>query len=211
MSREYFKELVNTKRDPVVFESGEVIIYEGSEINELLIMIEGKAKVIQNYENGKQLLIQFLKPINLLGDVEYICAKKEASCTVIATSRCLFAKISFEELDSHYKDNLIFNQNLLRYTSEKLLVSSSKNALNVIYDVKTKLASYLLSVEKNNKAKLVNQEELSAYLGTSYRHINRCLSDLIARKIIDKDKKYVTITNKMELQKLSRNNVYEID
>lgn len=211
MSRDYFKDLVTDQSELITYESTEVIINEGNEINELLIMIEGKAKVIQNYENGKQMLIQFLKPVNLLGDVEYICDKTEASCTVIATSKCLFARISFSELDLKYKDDLAFNKNLLRYTSEKLLVSSMKNALNVIYDVKTKLASYFLSVEKNNEIILISQEELSAYLGTSYRHINRCISELVASKVITKNKKHVKIINKLELERLSQNNIYEID
>ncbi len=209
--KEYFLSLIDNNAKIVEYLPNQTIVNAGEVMDSLLIMIEGKGKVIQQFENGKNLLFQFLKPINLLGDVEYVCEVHIATCTVIATTVCKFAKISFKELDQNYHNDLEFNQRLLKYTSSKLLQSSSKNALNSVYDVRTKLASYILSTESDDELYIYNVEELSEYIGTSYRHLNRTLKDFEANHIIKRKNRKILIIDKKTLEMLSRGNVYEID
>jgi CRP/FNR family putative post-exponential-phase nitrogen-starvation transcriptional regulator len=64
----------------------------------------------------------------------------------------------------------------------------------------------LLYIEEIRTSKLT---EIATLLGTSYRHLNRVIDKLIARKIIRKEKRAIIIENIKALKELSRGNLYE--
>lgn len=187
----------------------DILIEEGQPIDSFLVLLSGKAKVIKNYENGKSLLLQFVNPINILGDVEYI-TKSNASCTVIATENIMCFKVKYSQVDEKYINNITFNNYLLKHLSIKLTNSSTRSFLNIIYPVKTRLASYILStLNENHITEIASMNDLSDYIGTSYRHLNRNVNSLVELKIINKIKNKIEVLKFYQLVEIARGNIYE--
>ena len=69
-------ELCEYEKDEIVLESGEDLEY-------YYFFLEGKLKVFQQQQNGRNLLIQFYTKFDTLGDVELIESLK-VTCTVSA-------------------------------------------------------------------------------------------------------------------------------
>lgn len=191
------------------YKADEVLVEEGKAMDHLTILLSGKAKVIKNYENGKRLLIQFIRPINFVGDVEYV-TRQSAFCTVVATEDIVCFSVPFTTLDAQYRDNMTFQRFLLDQICYELLQSSDRNSLNLIYPVKTRLASYLLStMDETHTCRIAHMHDLSDYLGTSYRHLTRSINALIHGAVIQKVKKTIHIIDSDALMRIARGNIYE--
>lgn len=196
----------------IKFSKGEFIISETEPINDIYFILSGKIKVYKEYENGKTLLLQFVDGLSSMGDLEYINDIEYATGSVKAVNDVMLFKINFQELKSKYDTNKMFNDYLIKHLSKRFLSSHNKTGLNLIYSLETRLASYLLSMRNKTIRDLVileNLQDLSNNLGTSYRHLHRCLKGLVDVDIISKEGKRIRILNQNKLKELARGNIYE--
>ena len=193
----------------VTYKDNDMVVEEGILSNEILFLVEGKIKVFKDYENGKTLLLSFYKPLTLIGDVEYI-RRKPATCSVKAVGDIKVIRLTFEELDKFYENDYDFMYNLLRKLSMELLRNSNSVSLNLMYPLSARLASYILSVSQSKDTiHIKNYRDLSHNLGSSYRHLNRTVQELVTKNIIHKNKGEIKILDKRKLLTEARNNIYE--
>ncbi len=57
------------------FKKGEQIITQGEQPKDLSFLIEGRLKVFAASDEGKKLIIAFIEPFNMLGDIEFVQQK----------------------------------------------------------------------------------------------------------------------------------------
>lgn len=187
-----------------VFEKGEYICEVDQEANYFYFVVEGKAKIYTLLSNGKKFLLRFYLPFNILGDVEVINQNKykvfaEAlnSCVCIA----LPMKIARTQgLKS--PEFLIF---LCEHLVEKLDTITSKISINLLYSVEERLASYIYeSYNPQTKSFIIQSSysDLAEALGTSYRHLNRTILQLIDKGIVEKEGKALIILNEDALKSM---------
>ena len=196
----------------LTYKKGEFIISETNPLEDMYFLLSGKIKVFKEYENGKTLLLQFVDGLCSMGDVEYINGLKHATGSVSPVNEVKLFKISYDELDRRYKTCYKFRDYMIKHLSMRFLSSHSKAGLNLMYSMRTRLASYILSINNkttNNIVMLKNLQELSDNLGTSYRHLHRTLKELSDEKIIQREKNKITILNIIKLEELARGNIYE--
>lgn len=191
---------------------GTFIVNEGDEINDLYFLIDGTTKVYKDYLNGKRILIGFFPAPNTIGDIEYMIYQK-ATCSVEAVTDVSYYKISFDELNRKYKNDINFSNRILKGITVKLLSSNDKASINLMFPLETRLTSYLTSLydlQKKMSFTLVNLQDLADHLGCSYRHLHRGFLKLSNDNIIKKSGRHITILNIEALEDLAQGNIYDM-
>ena len=107
-------------------------------------------------------------------------------------------------------DDPAFLRFVIDNLSQKLYSTSNTLAINLLYPLETRLASYLISItsDENNMKRIEeiqtsNLTEMASLLGTSYRHINRVLKSFSDRGIVKRKNRRLMITNYEKLRSLS--------
>ena len=206
--------------------NGEHICREGEKLEYLFFIVRGKAKVYKNFENGKSLLLCFYNPIKMVGDVE-LTRTNIADCSVQAISDIYAVGMKIKDVRERLLTDCIFLRNICEYIGEKLTINSTNFAINMLYPLENRLASYIIAFlnceddesEDNmyntndksliNKSKFIkfkfegNYMEIADLLGTSYRHLNRVLNKMCLDNIISKHGKSYCIVDFEKLKELS--------
>lgn len=159
------------------FEKNEFLCRQNEKVNYLYFVVEGKLKVFRTLKNGKNILLSFNYPLRILGDLELMNSEgADANIQVIEDAYCI--ALSTDKV----QDILLNDIRYLRYAcnsiSNKLKDTSQNGAINLLYPLENRLASYILAMKNQVDGKFVFEEnltEIAELLGTSYRHLLRTL------------------------------------
>ena len=180
-----------------LFNKNEYICKEGEVLDNMFFLVEGKAKVCKNLENGRSILLSFYTPIKIIGDVEFV-RSPIADCSVQAIKDTYCIGIKFDIVRNKLIKDCKFLLNICTYLGEKISISSTNSSINLLYPLENRLASYMIAyinTDDYNNKKFVFKEsynEIADLLGTSYRHLNRILNKLCNEGILKKDgKEYI--------------------
>lgn len=193
----------------VEYQKGEEIIVPGENIDHFYLIVEGKAKIFKELENGKSVLIRFTRPLSELGSLELLYDKRIANTCVQSLYGTTVIRIPFDILMNKTKNDISFHRYIIERLSHKLETLSKTASLNSSYPFKNRFASYLISltrVDADNRIDEINFNkltDLATYLGTSYRHLNRVIQSFEDEKIIKKENKHFIILNYSKLESLS--------
>lgn len=192
------------------FERNEYICREGEELTHCMFIIEGKAKVFKTLLNGKNLLLCFYKPFQVLGDIEII-KNQATTATVQALSTCYCLAISMEKAREELTNDSKFLKVISGSLAEKLSAISLNSSINLLYPLENRLASYinesLVPIESQNSKVYIDFDEnlvnLAELLGSSYRHLLRTFNGLCKKGILEKDNIGYRVINKEGLSDLA--------
>lgn len=191
-----------------LYKKDEHIGWNKEKLNYFYFLVEGKVKIYTLLSNGKSLLLQFYRPLTVIGDLEF--NKTEfASSNIQAIEDSLFIGIPMEKLREIASNDTKFLMYIINTLSTKLIISSSSSSINLLYPVENRLASYLLATTVNdnmdNMDRIYPQKltEIADLLGTSYRHLVRTINKLCQQKIIKKEKGTIIILDKGALEELA--------
>ncbi len=165
------------------FEPGEYLLHEGGPIDYLYFVVSGKAKVCLSVSNGKQLLLSYFVSSGIMGDVELMTGKHEAFSTVQAVSKltCIGLPLSVYALT--LKDNIVFINRIGKELAEKLMRSGMNRAITILHQLEARLCAYILQTADGGVFR-EKQTEVAELVGTSYRHLLRCLDKLCKEGIL---------------------------
>jgi len=210
-----FRDEVIQEMELRCYTDGEAICLVGDVLEGLFILVEGKLKIHTLLPNGKSMLVRFAKPTSIIGDVELLRqypVKNQVES--VGESLLLVAgkRLMFKELE----DNATLLRFLVGELSHKLYTLGQTSALNLLYPVENRFASYLLSlfaghgegqyVEEIRTSSLTETAEL---LGTSYRHLNRIVKRFIEEGIIERKSGRLFVLDENKLAELASGNLYE--
>lgn len=194
------------------FEAGEIMLDEGVDMTALLYLVEGTIKVTASVGNGKSLLLRFNHPFAVIGDIEFI-RHVPVQSQITAVTDCLCIAVSFEYLRRFEMNNAAFLKSLLQQVTYKLQTNTTASRVNLLSSVDQRFASYLLSVTDSEhfayEMQYASISEIADLLGTTHRHLNRVIKQLVDQKIIEKKRRSIHILNKEALEDLSQGARYE--
>ncbi len=192
-------ELTHFARDEAILIANEPMLY-------FYFFVSGKLKVFQIHDNGKAFLIQFYSLFDSLGEVELLNAMN-ASCSVDAVKPSELIRIPMSVLRQHAIDYPPFLQYIARSLSTKLLVADRHHASNLLYPVKNRLASYLRAHENENHDVLLKDslQDVSEYIGTTYRQLHRAFQQLESDGVIERAHKKIVIKRVEKLESIAGN------
>ena len=166
------------------YQKGELLCKQDANFPYLLLVITGKVKVCITEANGKTLLLSFYYPGSILGDVELLLdSKGTTNVTAITLVDCI--GIPMKACKQALTQNPVF----LKYTSQtiatKLVKSSKHNATNMLYTLENRLCAYIEATNEDAYFE-ENLTQLSELLGSSYRHLLRCMDLLCKNQVLEK-------------------------
>lgn len=184
-------------------------VYEVNEkLDNFYFLVTGTLKVTIIMENGKTILLRFIKPLGVAGDLE-VGVDKTVRTTVSAVTDCHLIGIDIDLLKTLTQDDPVFLRYIISSLSRKLSAVSNAMAINLSYPLENRFAGYLLSIsnliddKRVQEIKTFDLREISTMLGTSYRHLCRVIKDFSDYGYIEKKKSQIIIKDFESLEKLS--------
>lgn len=176
------------------YRCNDFVTRSGEKVEHLDIVVDGIAKVSPFDENGKLILLNFLYPMDLIGEIEYFSGS-EYLHTVIAAKPLITVSIPNYVLDSV----LMHNESFLRYMchclAAKLVDHSNAFAASKMFSAKTRFTRHLLNLTDKYESDTVpySISEVSLYLGITSRHLRRLISDYVQQNAIQKSRSSITV------------------
>lgn len=207
---------------PQVIESMELRIYDDQEIictmgdiiDGLYVLVSGKLKIYTVQPNGKSILLRFTKAPNLIGDVEWM-AQYPVKNIVEAVGQSSLLFIKRDMILEEEMNNPAFLRFMIQNLSHKLYTLGNASAMNLLYPVENRFASYLISLlpqetdmGRVDEIRTSTLMETADMLGTSYRHLNRVIKNLIQEGILQRKKGRLLIRDEQRLKELANNQLY---
>jgi len=190
------------------FSRDESVLVADTTMPYFYFFVSGKLKVFQMHENGKAILIQFYSHFDSLGEVE-LMSDVDTSCSVSAVSSSELIRIPMAVLKAEALDYPPFLRYMIRSLATKLLVADRHHASNLLYPVINRLSSYIYAHENDNQEVVIKEslQDVSEFIGTSYRQLHRAFETLEAKGIIKRTNKRILVLNKDHL-KLIAGDIY---
>ena len=187
---------VRTQVELLRFAPGEFLCRAGAPLEQLHIIVDGRCKVVPLSEEGKTIVLAYLSPTDLNGDIE-LYNDTPSMHSVCALNHVAAIAIDREVLFSVMMENNAFLQMLCKSFAGKLYRSSQDHSSTMLYSIRSRAARYLLDqmAACSSQEMRIKMDELAQYLGVTTRHLRRVLSDFEEKGIIKRTYGTVTIEN----------------
>jgi len=197
------------------FEKGKLICDKDDEIHRLYFVVKGKVKVYTITPEGKKLILRFINPLAIVGDIELIQNSK-AHNVVEACSDVVAIAITNTVIRKKLLHDPIFMKFLLENIANTLKISTRFTALNLLYPVEVRVASYLLSISTDSNGNMYKEDldstsvsSIADFIGVSYRHVTRVLQKFYSEKLIEKNNGVIVIKDFSRMKEVAKDNIYE--
>ena len=177
------------------FEKGEIIFSISDSSQYLYFLVEGKIKVSSALYSDKEVVIEYSKPLEILGEIEYI-QNKEIYINVETITPCTVISISRYDFDTILKGNDELYKFLLKSLSEKLTKGVKKTLKFHQKPLKERILEYLNSASKNKEIENIKYIEMAHSLKISDRYLRKILKEMDEEGIIKKISKKIILLKK---------------
>ncbi|MDI9217651.1 helix-turn-helix domain-containing protein [Clostridium tertium] len=188
-----------------LFENEEYILRAEDDLEYYYLLVDGKIKVSYLFENGKSMFLKFYSSFNSIGDIELLKNTK-ILCNINAIDHAYLIAVPADILRKKFMGNIKFVRHLADSLSDKLYATINNSSYNFVYPLINRLATYLVEHIKDKDYIILNSSflEISQFLGTTYRHLNRTFKELELKSIIRCDNKKIYILDEKRLRELSK-------
>ena len=175
-------------------------LFDASMPKRLSFLVEGKAKTCFVNSDGNELLVAIFGPGTIMGDM--VLFSNTDNYLVRTVSRCLVIELPLKGLEETLLSDPVYLRFQCRILSDKLERKDMR--LNAIanYSMEQQLAGFLLAFSHNGR---FNETLTSAsqYLGASYRHVQRLMSQFTAQGLVLRERGVYRIADEKGLRALS--------
>lgn len=199
--RAYFSEELLAKAELFVYEKNDYIVRLDQKVEHLFFLLEGRAKIYKIHENGKRSLLQFLGTGDFIGELTLLDVEEQVK-DVQAIDRCLCLAFPYTTAQTELLNDNHFLRMISKYLGRKVLLRVEHFSNNQNYELKYRLAAYMLQTEVDGIYH-EKQTETAEFLGVSYRHLMYTLNEFVENELVEKQGK-TYILNLTELSKLSK-------
>lgn len=171
----------------------------------MYFLVEGEVQCSHYHLNGKLAVFAVSKPFAAIGDIEILSGMPVKS-NVIATQETTMLGIASPVVERYGADDPRFLRFLIEQLREKLYTTNSLQ-INQILPVMNRLVVYLLAQPAANAdgaVLLPDKEGLASLMGTTPRHLNRVLRELVDDGYISAGYPMVCILNREALEALTQ-------
>ncbi len=198
--------LMQTRR----FAKHAVLVYEGDPGDTLFIVMRGNVAVTRISNDGKETILSILKEGDFFGEMGVLDGSPR-SATIKALSEASVAVLARDDFLNLLSKSPQMGVTLVLALSGRLRATNQAMQAAAYQDIRTRLASLLLNLEKNFGEKtetgtrltlrLTNQE-MANMVGTTRETVNRMLNKFWDEKLIDMRTTNIIVTDSARLQTL---------
>lgn len=166
------------------FDNREHIVSAGVPIPYLFLLLKGKAKISMLHEDGSSSIVHFVHPQELIGELTLVGVEDQPK-DVISIGHSICLALPMDVARFHLLPDNTFLLEMTRYIGEKLLNRTWFNAKQQHYELKHRLADYILKCECDG---LFSEKhtETAQYLAVSYRHLLHTVQWFKSEGILEK-------------------------
>jgi CRP-like cAMP-binding protein len=174
------------------YKKGQLIFYQGDPAEALFIVIEGRVKVVVVNEDGNEMLLVTLEPLDVFGEVALIDGEpRSASAETLEQTRVLvLTRATFLEA---LRESPAMTESLLRSLGAVLRRLTEQTADLVFLDLHGRVAKLLVGLaEKNGLTEegseldlQLTQSDLAAMVGGSRQSVNQILKSFERRGFVE--------------------------
>ncbi|MEQ8676009.1 MAG: helix-turn-helix domain-containing protein [Aggregatilineales bacterium] len=180
------------------------VYIEEEEQHVLYFLVEGQVQCNHYHLNGKLAVFAVSEPFAAIGDLE-ILSTETINSNVIATRETVMLGISRTYVHRYGADDPRFLRFLLDQLREKLYKTNTLQ-MNQLLPVINRLTVYMLAHPTYNEDSVIllpEKETLASLLGTTPRHLNRVLKELVEMGAISAGYPMVRILDRSALCELT--------
>jgi len=195
------------------FEPDESLCLQGEEPQYLYLLVQGKVKVYTASSEGKTLLVSFMTPLGVIGEIE--CLQGWDNLNTVTAVTAVEAIAIRKRAIRPYLEEASFLRFLLDTVTQKFYLKSVSLSFNLLHPAEVRLASYLLSVSSGNgeeplaAVSLESLRDAANLIGISYRHLNRVLRAFSAEGLVERKARMLTVKDRNGLMAVAGRNIYE--
>lgn len=179
------------------------VYVEEDEQHYLYFLVEGQVQCSHYHLNGKLAVIALSEPFAAIGDME-ILSDVRVQSNVIATQDTIMLGIERHIVERYGANDPRFLRFLIDQLRHKLYETNALQ-MNQILPVINRLALYILAhTSADDVIMPPDKEDLASLLGTTSRHLNRVLKELVEAEIISSEYPQIHIRNRPALEELTQ-------
>lgn len=170
--------------DIVSMKGGTTFIYEGTDVQKIFILVEGRVKATDQYLDGVNYEYMWFKPIKVFGVMELLLELKCYKSTLTTTMDSRFLVLS----RSVYEKWLDYDDNMLRIEARNMgayLLAQAKMARAFLFlEGKQRVLVFIMSTMNLNgeaNAMHLSRQKIADNTGLSVRTVNRVIKELTAK------------------------------
>lgn len=200
---DHYQVISKVKKDSAIFLNGDTV-------KGIYFILEGKVKVLSDYNNKKERILRLAGDGKLLGHRGFSSKYFPVSCIALCDTTVSFIPLNlFTKL---IKTNVSLSMYLINFLSEELRESEEKMKNILHAEIKNRIAYILLYLadtfgymnpRSNQLAFTLSRKDFSSMAGTTYETVIRTLVWLQNKKLIKLEGKSIYISNLNGLKKLS--------
>lgn len=183
------------------FEKKENIVGASRPLDQLYFLLSGRAKISLTHEDGKRSIVHFVEAGEFIGELTLIGVEKDPK-EVTCLTPCVCLALEIDRARDLILIDPDFLLTLSQYIGRKLLVRTWTLAKQQAYELRFRLASYILMTECDGIYD-ERHTETAEYLGVSYRHLLQTLQAFREEGLLQKTKSGFEI-NKAGLAELAK-------
>lgn len=196
---------INYSKTCISYKRGETLFHEGSMPLGIFCVNAGTIKIVKQASGGKEMIVRIANAGDVLGYRSIVMQQRyEASAVAAEDSKvCLIPKEEFNKLTAN---NTKFYEGVIKLLCEDIENSQAKMTEIAYKPVRGRIAEALILLSNSAEHKgLINltREDLASFVGTVKETTIRVLSEFKEEKLIDIDKRNVTVLNIKGLEAVS--------
>ncbi|MCQ8212791.1 Crp/Fnr family transcriptional regulator [Cetobacterium somerae] len=172
------------------YKKGEYILEAHKGANSIYFIVEGTVEVSCILDNGNQICLNILRPLEIFGDIEYI-NKEEVLFDVVAKSDVVVLLLPFQIARENLEENINFWRFLAIEGNKKLLNTNRA----IFYKSTLKAKDIFIKYLEDNGGEITfkSLDELSSRLNISYRNLTRIIAFYVDSGTIVKERNSIKI------------------
>jgi CRP/FNR family transcriptional regulator, nitrogen oxide reductase regulator len=204
---------INTKFSAHHFSKGDTIYYQGDPSSMLRVLVFGSVKLVQHTDEGKDILIDMLKPGEYFGSLSSLGNDEYSETAQAQTDVCVLS-IGLKDFRIVLRAHPSVAISVLDITDERLRTAREQIRLLSTLSVEKRIIAILSTLaakfgEEREQGILIqlpiSRKDLADMTGTSTETASRVMSQLQEAGIITTGRQWVAITNLKKLSTLSEN------
>lgn len=164
------------------FKKNEVLFMPGDKADTLYIVASGEIHLSTINENGRELLIQILKPGDFIGELA-LMSVTDHELLATAKKDSEMCTIKFDDFQNLLIKYPAVSIHLLQELSERLTKRNQQSMINSTLSVQERVAKYLM---EHDGQLLMSKKDLASYLSTTPESISRILTQFEDEGYIEK-------------------------
>jgi CRP-like cAMP-binding protein len=189
------------------FQRGATLMHQGEAPGRVLVIEEGRAKVTAATEDGRELVLAFSGPGDLLGELSALGGSPRVA-TVRALEPLSALAIASGEFEAFLDANPRVALVILRVVIDRLREADRQHVEFAAYQTLTRVARRLVELaerygeESGEGIRItlpISQEELAGWAGASREAISKALHDLRAVGLIETHRRHIVVLDAEQL------------